>query len=388
MVRRVLNPCLKDQSLGDLALFQRIREQLLKESKSLGDKDVVLSIAAGRIHECAEHAHRLRDLYRRVTNRQELTKVIVGRLLHSGGFVFGRNQPDDSSSCYTLYAQSLDAGGTNTMYDMERLQDLKLRSLLRVNSSQKTKRGDDEEGEADAVVRQTLQVFLTVVDLAMDVLEKIINLERLGHFGYRDYNMRIPIDVEVAKGLLTELEDEMKAWKEELSALRAEHYDLNFFLSQQLWMMADFFQGVHARDSRVTASHASLVRSASRAVDTGRLLDHWHGCLQTPGDGRKPSNPDLNQWGLIGVFSLTIAWRSSEASPVPSQGCSMTLDRSRRLALFVVRKSGMMVCLLPPTAVKESSFPPSMPCMIRCLRSVHCVGSGCLFVMRLLGKKR
>jgi hypothetical protein len=200
LVRKLLKAPLQ-RDMNPLELLQHIRNLALNENKSYfglnnneskkAIKKVVnpqdwLLVVANRIRQCSENTYSLKDLYKRLSQKQELTKAIIARILKNGTYHFYKNEITD---LYTVEVECYQEANTEKKkkYSEERLQDFKSSALLQVNSKNNQKNFSANYFEEANVAEDPLQLFLKLMALAGDIVNDLNSLKKLGHFNFRNW---------------------------------------------------------------------------------------------------------------------------------------------------------------------------------------------------------
>ena len=115
------------------------------------------------------------------------------------------------------------------------LDDLRSRALLIINSKQ------ESTDEDDMAHREELQTFLNLAEKADSLGEGVSELIELGHFEAQRFGVdeprRVPSDDGALKAERDRIFDMCTQWRNELQAVRTEHYLTSFFCSSQLWQL-------------------------------------------------------------------------------------------------------------------------------------------------------
>jgi hypothetical protein len=211
-----------------------------------------------------------------VANRQELTKVTVARLLQSGTFTFeytpGGEGWGRARSRFAVRAECLNADGQPQTFDRGRLEDLKGRAVLQVNSHSTLKQPGAEAQADEQAARQRLREFIDATRLALEITAELLELHELGHFDYRAYRGQVKVCPLAVSDLWEVVRTEKKRWTAALTELRRQHYFINFFFSAHLGTWLDFLLGRPAARLGDTAGVVNLVGFVRSAEAVGRWL--------------------------------------------------------------------------------------------------------------------
>jgi hypothetical protein len=131
VIRRLLRPVFRAGGGPGEGLLAGLRGAALAEAQGGGGAGQWLGDVARRVGQCRQHVHGLRDMYRRMSNRQELTKATVARLLDHGSFRFARAEAA-TAGLYEVSVVWQNLDGNDQRLDASKLEDLKGRALLQV----------------------------------------------------------------------------------------------------------------------------------------------------------------------------------------------------------------------------------------------------------------
>ena len=237
---------------------------------------------AAKIKECSCNVHSLRGLYMNVANRGEMTKEIISNALQKGCYLIKTN-PDGSCDVQLSYRRQ-EGATKDTSYSMAELHDLRSRALLIVNTDKKQGkvRQPDDSDSAATSVNLTLSAFTKQVEMITDILSMVSLLRESGHPDFKKFWSRLHSSEEI-EPLAKSLDSKLKQWETLLSHLQEEHYFLNFFHPDQLWMIKRFFS--RRLSSIKGLSLKTSVHSLLRFVDPSMQLedlDSFHCLYKAP----------------------------------------------------------------------------------------------------------
>ena len=237
---------------------------------------------AAKIKDCSCNVHSLRGLYMNVANRGEMTKEIISNALLKGCYLV---KIDSDGSCDVQLSYHRQEGATKeTSYNMAELHDLRSRALLIVNTDKKQeKMQQPEEGEAaDSSVNVTLSAFTKQVEMITDILSMVILLRESGHPRFKKFWAKLASSEEI-ESQTKSLDSTLKQWETLLSRLQQEHYFLNFFHPDQLWMIKKFFSRrlSHTKGQSLKTVVHSLLRFVDPRIQL-KDLDGFHCQYKAP----------------------------------------------------------------------------------------------------------
>ncbi|XP_068731188.1 uncharacterized protein [Montipora capricornis] len=230
---------------------------------------------AAKIKQCSYNVHSLRGLYMNVANRGEMTKEIISNALQKGCYLIKTNS---DGSCDVQLSYRRQGATKDTSYSMAELHDLRSRALLIVNTEKKQgKMKQLEEGEvADSSVNVTLSAFTKQVEMITDILSMVTLLRESGHPNFKKFWAKLSSSEEI-ESQAKSLDSTLKQWETLLSRLQQEHYFLNFFHPDQLWMIKKFFSRSfsHTKDQSLKTVVHNLLRFVDPRIQL-KDLDSLH----------------------------------------------------------------------------------------------------------------
>ena len=238
---------------------------------------------AAKIKECGCNVHSLRGLYMNVANRGEVTKEIISNALQKGRYLI-KTKPDGSCDVQLSYCRQKGAS-KETTYNMVELHDLRSRALLIVNTDKKKEKMRQSVGcDATATsVNMTLSAFTQQVEMITDILNMVTLLRESGHPQFETFWCKLHSSEDI-EALANSLEAKLKQWENMLQVLQKEHYFLNFFHPDQLWILHKFFSR-RLPSTKESLSLKMSVLSLLRFVDPRvqlEDLDGFHRLYKAP----------------------------------------------------------------------------------------------------------
>ena len=251
---------------------------------------------AAKIKECSGNVHSLRGLYMNVANRGEMTKEIISNAVQKGCYLIKTNS--DGSCDVQLSYRRQEGDAKETSYSMAELHDLRSRALLIVNTDKKQeKMRQPEEGEAaDSSVNVTLSAFTKQVEMITDILSMVTLLRESGHPSFKKFWAKLS-SLEEIESQTKSLESTLNQWETLLSRLQQEHYFLNFFHPDQLWMIKKYFSRSlsHTKGQSLKTVVHNLLRFVDPSIQL-KDLDSFH-CQYKPPKEYQGLESDLRTIG-------------------------------------------------------------------------------------------
>ena len=188
-----------------------------------------------KIQQCSTNINSLRGLYTNIANRGEVTKQIIKSCLQKGEFWV--SQKDGECKAEMSYVRQ--EGGKDTMcnYSLSDLHDLRSRAHLIVNSHKNAAPMSSSQSDKS---NEDFEMFINQVNLLTEISTLLPKLCSSGYVKYRDFweQMKSVNDLQSTRD---SLKDDLKKWEEILKTARKKFYFLNFYRSEQLCTLYDFF---------------------------------------------------------------------------------------------------------------------------------------------------
>ena len=183
-----------------------------------------------KITHCSTNVYSLKGLYQNVANREEMTREIIMNCLNKGTFDISL---DDNGTCQITMCYKKDEM-KETRKSMSELQDLRSRAHLIMNSNKKNHGQPNQEIDYTGFIEQ--------VNLLCDIEDTIVKLQSSGYIKYYNTRQQLTItETEELKVFNSILYEELVEWEESLYRARQEHYFLNYYWSDQLCVLYNFF---------------------------------------------------------------------------------------------------------------------------------------------------
>ena len=160
-----------------------------------------------------------------------------------------------------------DEESRETKHDLKSLRDLRSRALLSMNTSFQTSMGADDDSDEEDVetiaaneqIRLYMQQFDQDIRMLESILDDIVELCRLGHFGFRSFSRTVAR--EELQMLHEHTNNELVKWKQQLGTARKDFLWLKYFRSGQLLHIHDSFRGKF--DPKARTKLDSILKFAS-----------------------------------------------------------------------------------------------------------------------------
>ena len=267
---------------------------------------------AAKIKECSCNVHSLRGLYMNVANRGEMTKEIISNAVQKGCYLIMASSNGSYDVQLSYHRQEGDC--KETSYNMAELHDLRSRALLIVNTDKKPEkqRQSDNCDATAASLTRSLSTFIQQVQKITDILNMVMSLRESGHPQFNDTFWYKLSSFEDTLSLANSLEAKLKEWRNVMHVLQKEHYFLNFFHPDQLWILRKFFSRPLSK-TKADVSLRNLVHSLLRFVDPSvhhKDLDEFHRLYKQPKENTGREN-DLRAVGEV-LDAIFVSRHASE----------------------------------------------------------------------------
>ena len=239
---------------------------------------------AAKIKECGCNVHSLRGLYMNVANRGEMTKEIISNAVQKGCYLIKANS--NGSYDVQLSYRRLEGDSKETSYNMAELHDLRSRALLIVNTDKKQEkqRISDDCDATSASLNMSLSTFIQQVETITDILNLVTSLRESGHPKFDESFWHKLNSFEDTVSLASSLEEKLKEWRNFMHDLQKDHYFLNFFHPDHLWILRKYFSTPLSK-TKADVSLRNQVHNLLRFVDPSiriKDLDEFHGLYKQP----------------------------------------------------------------------------------------------------------
>ena len=240
---------------------------------------------AEKIKECSINVNSLRGLYTSIANRGDLTEEIIRKCLTKGKYLV--SQKDGKSEAMMSYA--LQASGENKVrnYSLSHLCDLRSRAHLIVSSQKKP-------SIHSSTTREYIDFedFITQVNLLAEISTLLTKLRASGYLKYQNFEQEIK-DTNGLETTRDSLKQDLENWENELKRAREKFYFLNFYYSDQICTLYNFFiNGLKVNEHLSKNNEVlSLIHFVDRTIKEKDLKQHQESAkkLQTSDSNATPN---------------------------------------------------------------------------------------------------
>ncbi|PKY42427.1 hypothetical protein RhiirA4_397377 [Rhizophagus irregularis] len=222
-VKQFLLPLMNKNKMEDIASFLVALSNVIKKNSTLGEK----------IALCSSSNMALRNMYKNISNRGEVTKEKIKNAVLDGIYTFARDEKEDK--CYVSLKYISKTSKTNMMYNMNEILDLRGRALL--IAKPKLSESDVKEAEMSKIV---MDEFVVQVDMAQEIIDIVSMLMQMGHFNYRKFEKELQ-GTNKMKDYLKSLKDELEKWQNIVDLAQERCYYLTFFPARHILAFFDYF---------------------------------------------------------------------------------------------------------------------------------------------------
>ena len=247
---------------------------------------------AMQIDQCNQHVHSLKQLYQSVANRGEVTRDVIANCLTHGEVSVSL----DSHGTCKIKMQYMKKDKEDAIYMLSDLHDLRSRAHLIVSSDHSRKHTSDNDERMEPSI--DFVDFIEQVNILCDIEELILKLQSSGYIKYRTI-------VEVTMTCTTELRqmkekllEELQMWEESLHDARQRHYFLNYYWSDQLYVLYDFLTNQLDRTLVDFEDVITLIHYVDPAIDEQHLREY--GELYSKNHQTRSQDTPLEIISLIG----------------------------------------------------------------------------------------
>ncbi|GBB90017.1 hypothetical protein RclHR1_01690002 [Rhizophagus clarus] len=222
-VKQFLLPLMNKNKM-DIANFLIALSNVIKKNSTLGEK----------IALCSSSNMALRNMYKNISNRGEVTKEKIKNAVLDGTYTFARDEKEDKCTVSLKYVSK--TSKTNVMtYNMNEILDLRGRALL--IAKPKISESDVKEAEKSKIV---MDEFVVQVDIAQEIINVVSMLMQMGHFNYRKFEKELQ-GTDKMKEYLKSIRDELEKWQNIVDLAQERCYYLTFFPARHILAFYDYF---------------------------------------------------------------------------------------------------------------------------------------------------
>ena len=232
--------------------------KMLKES-CLGHQDIAV-----KIQQCSTNVNSLRGLYTSIANRGEITKEIIGNCLSRGEYCV--SQKDGTKMSYLVQGSD---GNKRCNYSLSDLHDLRSRAHLIVSSHKNASQNlSSHDGKSDEEI--DFDDFINQVNLLTEISTLLSKLRSSGYAKYRQFWKKMKTTDELQTNR-DDLRHDLESWENLLEERRKKFYFLNYYRSDQLCKLYDFFTNASGSDS---AEVLSLIHFVDQKITKQQIQKH------------------------------------------------------------------------------------------------------------------
>ena len=279
---------------------------------------------AEKIKECSINVNSIRGLYTSIANRGDLTEEIIRKCLTKGEYLV--SQKDGKSEATMSYA--LQASGENKVrnHSLSHLCDLRSRAHLIVSSQKKS-------SIRPVSTREDINFedFITQVNLLAEISTLLTKLRASGYLKYQNFEQKIK-DTNGLETTRNSLKQDLENWENELKRAREKFYFLNYYHSDQICTLYNFFiNGLKVNEHLSKNNEVlSLIHFVDRTIKEKDLKQHQESAkkLQTSDSNATP-NLLLSAVGEVLEKIFTNSKPDPKSMPNDRQGQSYVKPQDR-----------------------------------------------------------
>ena len=241
--------------------------EMLQES-CLGHRDIAV-----KIQQCSKNVNSLRGLYMSTANGgNEVTKEIINNCLSKGEYWVSQND----GKCEARMRYVLQGSGEykTCNYSLSDLHDLQSRAHLIVSSHKNTIKVPSSHSEENSEDLD-FDNFINQVNLLTEISTLLSKLCSSGYVKYRQFWKRMKTNADLQTNR-DNLQNDLKNWENILKKARENFYFLNYYRSDQVCMLYDFFMNgpkincdeiiclIHFVDRTITKQHLQQYRQLQK----------------------------------------------------------------------------------------------------------------------------
>ncbi|CAB4437490.1 unnamed protein product [Rhizophagus irregularis] len=223
-VKQILLPFMNKNKRDDIASFLASLSNIIKKNPTLGEK----------IALCNSCHIALRNIYKNISDRGEVTKEKIKNAVLNGSYTFGRDEKEDKCLVLLKYTSRTSKSEMLMTYNMNEILDLRGRALLIAKPKISVNDKDEE------ISKNILNEFTVQVDIAQEIIKVVSVLMQLGHFDYRRFEYEL-MGTDRMKDYLKFLKNELKNWQNIIDRAQEKCYYLTFFPARHILAFYDYF---------------------------------------------------------------------------------------------------------------------------------------------------
>ena len=242
----------------------QLPEVVLQELK---DQCEVERNMASKIDQCNQHVHSLKQLYQSVANRGEVTRDVIANCLLRGKV----NVSLDSYGTCKIQMSYMQKDEEDATYSLSDLHDLRSRAHLIVTSGHAREKTSVNEEHMETNI--DFVDFIKQINILCDVEELILKLRSSGYIKYRTIDEITMTGTEELLQLKDELLNEMQMWEKSINKGRQQHFFLNYYWSDHLYVLFDFLTNPN-RDQVNFEDVITLIHFVDRTINEHVLQEY------------------------------------------------------------------------------------------------------------------
>jgi hypothetical protein len=195
-VKQFLLPLMsKKNKMKDIASFLDALSNIIKKNSTLGEK----------IALCNSSNMALRNMYKNISNRGEVTKEKINNAVLNGTYTFTRDEKEEGCFVSLNYVSK-----TNVMrYNINEILDLRGRALLIAKPNISENNIINEKSKK--ISKNFMDEFVVQVDIVQEIINVLSMLIQMGHFDYRNFEKKLR-GTDKMRIYLKLFKDELKKW--------------------------------------------------------------------------------------------------------------------------------------------------------------------------------
>ncbi|RHZ50618.1 hypothetical protein Glove_494g23 [Diversispora epigaea] len=194
----------------------------------------------GKITLCSSCNMALRNMYKNISNRVEVTKEKIQNAVKKGTYAFECICKDKKFTVALTYPSKVNNGKPYSLTD---LQGLRGRALLIAKPTSAVNMRMDANEEDQIANAQIMNEFVRQVDLVHEICNVGAKLIQMGHFGYRQCEESVSGDNKMKEltELLETLKEDLNKWENIVDRAQETRYYLTFFPARHILTFLDYF---------------------------------------------------------------------------------------------------------------------------------------------------
>ncbi|RIA88908.1 hypothetical protein C1645_221634 [Glomus cerebriforme] len=175
-VKQFLLPLMnKNSKMRDIASFLDALSNVIKKNSTLGEK----------IALCNSSNMTLRNMYKNISNRGEVTEKKIMSAVLDGTFYFTHDKKEVKCLVSLKYPSK-----TNMKYNLNEILDLRGRALL-IAKLNRIKEIDIINDKDEEISKNMMYEFVVKVDITQEIIGVMSMLMQMGHFEYRKFEKEL-----------------------------------------------------------------------------------------------------------------------------------------------------------------------------------------------------